>query len=61
MTVTFFGHRRTPDSVKPLLKETLRELIEKDRADMFYVGNEGSLDGIRYLEGAKDRISFYKL
>ena len=61
MTVTFFGHRRTPDSVKPLLKETLRELIEKDRADMFYVGNEGSFDCIRYLEGAKDRISFYKL
>ncbi len=48
MTVTFFGHRRTPDSVKPLLKETLRELIEKDRADMFYVGNEGSFDWMVY-------------
>ena len=48
MTVTFFGHRRTPDSIIPLLKETLRELIEKDVADMFYVGNEGSFDWMVY-------------
>lgn len=45
MTVTFFGHRRTPDSVKPLLKETLRELIEKDRADMFTSAMRAALIG----------------
>ena len=48
MTVTFFGHRNTPDSVKPLLKKVLRELINQDGAKMFYIGNEGSFDRMSY-------------
>ena len=33
MTVTFFGHRNTPDSVQPALKKTLIQLIEKALAE----------------------------
>ncbi len=29
MTVTFSGHRNTPDSIQPALKKTLIQLIEK--------------------------------
>lgn len=44
MTCTFFGHKNTPSSVKPLLEETLTDLIENHGADKFYVGNNGSFD-----------------
>ena len=44
MTCTFFGHKDTPSSVKPLLEETLKDLIENHGADKFYVGNHGSFD-----------------
>lgn len=33
MTVTFFGHRNTPDSIQPSLKKTLIQLIEKALAE----------------------------
>ena len=48
MTVTFFGHRNTPDSIQPALKKTLIQLIEKEGADTFYVGNEGNFDCMVY-------------
>ena len=48
MTVTFFGHRNTPDSVQPILKKTLIQLIVNEDADTFYVGNEGSYDRMVY-------------
>ena len=44
MTCTFFGHKNTPDSIKPLLEETLTDLIENHGADKFYVGDSGSFD-----------------
>lgn len=46
MICTFFGHRNTPDNVRPLLRETLTELIEKRGANCFYVGNQGSFDNM---------------
>lgn len=60
MTVTFFGHRSTPDSVKPLLKKVLRELINQDGAKMFYIGNEGSFDRMAYdvLKELKEEYPF---
>lgn len=60
MTVTFFGHRNTPDSVKPLLKKVLRELINQDGAKMFYIGNEGSFDRMAYdvLKELKEEYPF---
>lgn len=42
----FFGHRDTPESVQPMLRETLEKLIEQQGADRFYVGNQGSFDAM---------------
>ena len=44
MTVTLFGHRDTPENIKPTLKNTLSLLISGHDADLFYVGNNGSFD-----------------
>ncbi len=44
MVCTFFGHRNTPESVRPFLVNTLTELIEKERVNVFYVGNQGGFD-----------------
>ncbi len=44
MTVTFFGHRDTPESIRPIIKETINKLIIENGAKIFYVGNQGSFD-----------------
>ena len=44
MICTFFGHRDTPDSVEPVLRETIAALIENEEANTFYVGNQGKFD-----------------
>lgn len=58
MTCTFFGHRDTnqSDVVEPLTR-VLIELIENRDADRFYVGSEGSFDGIakRVLKKLKEK------
>lgn len=46
MTCTFFGHRDTPESVRPALRKVLTELIEKRGADEFYVGSQGRFDAM---------------
>lgn len=46
MICTFFGHKDTPETVKPLLRETIIDLIEKHGANKFYVGNNGHFDGM---------------
>ena len=43
---TFFGHRESPDSIKPQLKKVLNEFINNHNVDMFYVGNQGQFDAI---------------
>lgn len=43
---TFFGHRDCPDTVGPLLRERLEELITERGVDMFYVGNQGQFDAM---------------
>ena len=45
MTCTFFGHRDTPQAVKPVLKTVLQELIEQG-VRQFYVGNQGNFDAM---------------
>ena len=44
MTVTFFGHRDTPPTISPLLKETIVDLIVHHGVDRFYVGTNGNFD-----------------
>ena len=46
MIVTFFGHRDTPPCIRSSLHDTLVPLIEKENADLFYVGNHGNFDHI---------------
>ena len=46
MICTFFGHSHCPDSVKPILKEKLIELIVEKGVNKFYVGNHGYFDYI---------------
>ena len=43
MVCTFFGHHDCPSSIKPLLKETIKEQIGEGITD-FYVGNNGNFD-----------------
>lgn len=43
---TFFGHKNTPERIRPLLHEVLADLIENNNTDMFYVGNQGSFDSM---------------
>ena len=53
MICTFFGHRDTPDTVRPLLREVLLDLIEHHGINQFYVGNQGNFDAmaLRLLKG----------
>ena len=41
---TFFGHRDCPACLRPLLLETLHELIKTQNVSTFYVGNQGNFD-----------------
>lgn len=46
MKCAFFGHRTTPSDIYPILKRVLIGLIENDAANDFYVGNNGTFDGM---------------
>lgn len=46
MIATFFGHRDTPSSIQPKLEELLIDLIESNKALVFYVGCQGRFDAI---------------
>ena len=57
MNVTFFGHRDAPNNIEESLREILKNLIEMDGADLFYVGNNGNFDAMvrKTLEALKDK------
>lgn len=40
----FFGHRDCPNTIKPVMRKVIVELIEQQSADTFYVGHQGSFD-----------------
>ena len=46
LTCTFFGHKYAPDSMEPVLRSVLIELIDKEGTDLFYVGNQGAFDAM---------------
>lgn len=46
MFCTFFGHRDTDDNIKPILKDTIIDLIENQNVSVFYVGSEGNFDSM---------------
>lgn len=43
-TCTFFGHRDSPDTIKPKIRAAVIDLIENHGVTMFYVGNQGNFD-----------------
>ncbi len=47
-TCTFFGHRDCPDSVYPLLKATVAELLAEKKIARFLIGNNGRFDSLAY-------------
>ena len=46
MTCTFFGHRDSPHTLKPLIAAAITDLIENHGVDRFYVGTHGNFDGM---------------
>ncbi len=46
MTCTFFGHRDTPATDKPILRQVIIDLIEQRGVTHFYVGNQGNFDAM---------------
>ncbi len=44
MVVSFFGHKNTPSTVKPLLKQTVQQLIEENDEITFLIGSHGTFD-----------------
>ena len=54
----FFGHRNTPQSVEPLLTETIEKLILEQNVRYFYVGNQGNFDSM-VLSSLKKLKEFY--
>ena len=58
MTVSFIGHKDTPQSVKSVLKNLLTDLINNHNATTFYVGNQGNFDNI-VISVLKDLKSIY--
>lgn len=43
-TCTFFGHRDCPDSVYPILFNTIVDLIKNGNVSRFFVGDHGNFD-----------------
>lgn len=44
MICAFFGHKDSPESVKPLLEAAIRRIIEHYPNTTFYVGHNGNFD-----------------
>ena len=44
MACCFFGHRDTPEDVKPALHAAIEELITERGVSTFYVGHQGAFD-----------------
>ena len=44
MTVTFFGHSKSPQSITDTLEKTIIHLIEQHGASVFYIGTHGNFD-----------------
>ena len=44
MICAFFGHKDTPESIRPLLEAVVKQIIERYPDTTFYVGNNGNFD-----------------
>ena len=41
---TFFGHRDSQSDIEERIRKAIRDLIEYNRVEKFYVGNQGNFD-----------------
>lgn len=62
-TCCFFGHKDTPENVKPALYAAVEELITQHGVEVFYVGNQGAFDAyvrsaLRQLQEKHPRIRY---
>lgn len=46
MICAFFGHKDSPESVKPALELAVKQIVERYPDTTFYVGHNGSFDGM---------------
>lgn len=44
MICAFFGHKDTPETIRPLLESAVKQIIERYPNTTFYVGNNGNFD-----------------
>ncbi len=44
MVVSFFGHKNTPNTVEPLLEQTIQRLIKENEEMTFLAGTHGAFD-----------------
>ena len=44
MICTFIGHRNTPNTIEPILRNEIIRLIENGKIDKFYLGTHGNFD-----------------
>ena len=44
MICTFFGHRNTERNIEEKLRSVITNLIEYEKVDTFYIGNNGNFD-----------------
>ncbi|MBR4888545.1 MAG: hypothetical protein IKU17_05320 [Clostridia bacterium] len=58
MICTFFGHRDAPESIEPVLHDTLLRLIQQENADDFYVGSQGGFDSMVMRVLKKLRVEY---
>ena len=54
-TCCFFGHKDTPEDMKPALYAAIEELITQCGVSTFYVGNQGAFDA--YVRSALRQFS----
>ena len=58
MNCTFFGHRNCPCEMQKPLHEMIVHLIERENADLFYVGNHGDFDALVRHELIRLRVRY---
>lgn len=62
MICTFFGHRDTPAWVEAHLEREVTVLIENQKVDTFYVGDQGGFDKMaqRVIRQAMEKYDFVR-
>lgn len=57
-TCTFFGHRDSPETLRPALRQAILQMIETHGVDQFYVGHQGRFDRMALAELQKAALRY---